>query len=238
MKGLKSYADSRFKGLRKWLEKYQHEARIETLHKLRVEIKKLKVVLLLVKAADKEFQMRKTFVPLRFVFRKAGAIRQGDVLYKLLLLYQLEEAKESRPERQSEKLIAGFQKQVPEFLNRIKSTKKELKGWLKKVNRKDFKRFREKADRDFKAFVYPALNTDQLHFARKLVKQIIYLNEMKGVKTKAFYKKAESILGNWHDKQVLIAHIHQSREADLARMREECEADLNMLRKQVDKFYK
>src|SRR5690348_10635786 len=83
MKSLEKYVRARAKHLKKLLNTYSESGTDETIHDIRVEIKKLKAVLQLAGSVLPRFNAHKVFVPLRDIFRKAGAIREKDITTRL-----------------------------------------------------------------------------------------------------------------------------------------------------------
>ena len=90
MSALRKYTLIRFANLEKLLREYAMEPDLQKLHGIRVEVKKIKVILGLINTSVKGFHGHRHFIPLREIFRKAGQIRQPQVFYELLMRYEVQ----------------------------------------------------------------------------------------------------------------------------------------------------
>jgi CHAD domain-containing protein len=139
MKRLTTYTTKRFKNLTLQLKSYAHIQDPEVLHEIRVEVKKIKVVLNLIGFSVKKFNAHKHFIPFRTIFRQAGKIREPEVLYKLLLKCKIEGVKDAQlpDEKKINLLSIALKKNFPEFLVTLKGEKKKLSKVIRKVQKPD-----------------------------------------------------------------------------------------------------
>ena len=94
MKRLEEYTQSEIKSLINHLRDYGRHGKPNALHKIRVDIKKIKAILAVLNGSLKRFKAHKNFIPLRSIFRKAGSIREPDVLAQMLKQYKVDETVE------------------------------------------------------------------------------------------------------------------------------------------------
>ena len=132
MKQLKDYSKKRFKILKDSLESYRHILDPEKLHQIRVEIKKIKVIINLINSCAHKFKGHRHFVPFRTIFRRAGEIRQPEIFYRLLLLYQIGGVSDAKipKSKKIDVLSQAFQKDVPQFIESVSIQKKKLKMYF------------------------------------------------------------------------------------------------------------
>ncbi len=242
MKGVLRYVNKRFSNLEEELVSYTKDPEVEILHSIRVEIKKIKTLLLLIKYCSKKFKAHKTFIPLRTIFRRAGEIRQPDVFYRLLLLYQIQGVQdEAIPKSKSAvRLNDSFIRQIPAHLKTVKRLRQIVSQQAGKINRRCIRKYIEKRKRALRSELHPRLHLDQLHKSRKAMKEIIYLSgvENGGRKLDKFYRRIESLVGKWHDRQMLTYELIRNKTtAEVKRLTTENEADIRKIKKMVKKYY-
>ncbi len=242
MKRLRSYTNKRFRSLTKNLESYGQLRDPEVLHAIRVDVKKIKVVLNLMDASVKKFKGHRQFIPFRTIFRRAGEIRQSDVLYKLLLLYEISGVPDSEIPKagKSDVLSGAFQKEVPQFMTIVKLHKKKLVKVAGSVDKAEAKKYLKKKEYQIKQLLFPSFSLKDLHKARKIAKELIYLRWLEDrSRNDAFYKDVEKIVGLWHDKQMLMPVLRKNKAADeLKRLKTTSKADLATLKAKIAKHYK
>jgi CHAD domain-containing protein len=240
-KPLKKYLDKRFKKLTESVAGFHHLHDGDALHRIRIEIKKLKTIINLIHFSYPTFKGHANFIPLRLIFRKAGEIRESEVLYQLLLAYEIDGvADEYIPtSNEADQLSMAFQKSVPQFLKMINKCKKRLVKSCKKVSADSYRDYLKKCKRLLKPLLFPALQRVKLHKARKLIKEIIHLMELSDkVKKRAFFQNAEIIIGHWHDKQILFPLLKKIRNPEKSiQLRTKSRQDLIQLRKITAHYY-
>lgn len=241
MKQLKAYANKQFKSLADDLESYRHLQDTEVLHKIRVEIKKIKVVLNLINYSVKKFKGHQHFIPFRTIFRKAGAIRQPEVLYKLLLLYQVGGVTDGQIPRSTklDKLSKAFQKEVPLFIESEKKQREKIKKYFDQVSKDNARKYVKKKRRELEQLLFPTFNKTSLHRARKICKEVVYLHWVDNrPKPDPFFNEVENMIGKWHDKQVLLPILKKNKATDeVSKLSTACQEDLINLKKLVSHYY-
>ncbi len=242
MKNLTRFANAHFKSLIKNLESFNAIQDKETLHQVRVDVKKIKAVLGIIQYADKKFKRNKYFKPFRNIFRKAGSIREPDVLFKLLLRYSIEGLADDHLARNEKSLVESFRSDIPFFLDVIKEQKKKLKPHLRNISKKDVREYVDKLTKLLASQLTPRVLPDNLHKSRKVIKEILCFSAIEKLKKRElkFYKIMEEEIGQWHDKQVLLQLLQKSSgQAKLQNkvLRAESKADIRNISKLARDFY-
>jgi CHAD domain-containing protein len=236
VKQLELFAKKQFKKLIDDLESYHHLQDPEVLHQIRVEIKKIKTLLNLINYCVKKFKGHQHFIPFRTIFRRAGEIRQPLVFYKLLLMYQIEGVRDAQvpKSKKLDKLSIAFKKDVPLFIESVKRKRKELSKFILQVKKIDSNKYLKKRKRELERFLFPTLNKPALHKARKVCKEIVYLQGLNKKPVDSFYSDVEKRIGQWHDKQLLLPILKKNKKLmDIKKLAASSLDDLIALKKLV-----
>lgn len=239
---LKKHTQARIRLLSKSLIAYGKKPELETLHQIRLEVKKIKAILQLANASRRGFRAHKYFIPFRTIFRKAGEIREPEILYGLLLRYEIEGINDSliSPEGDGSTLALKFRKRIPFFIKSVKACFHKMEGDLKKVDGSDLRKYVKAKRKDLQLMLKPEWEHDTLHKARKVCKEIIYLSAItRKTKTKLdpFYHELEEAIGHWHDKQMIIPLLKKVNSAELNRLMLACQQDEEYISELKSDFY-
>lgn len=209
MKSPGAYAKARILALVAALEKYHQFQETDSLHRIRVEIKKYKTLLLVLGFADRKFDAHEHYLPLRNIFRKAGQIRQPSVMLELMMANRLEGLPVERLGNVG-KARDRFRADTPFFMTEIAKLGKRMKPRWKKLRRKDITGYIKATRKQVKNALVPRLKPAQLHTTRKRVKQLIYLGRLSrrlDAKELRFYKDLDAAIGTLHDKESLLEFL-------------------------------
>jgi hypothetical protein len=241
VKQLKSYSKKRFKNLKQDLKSYGRLQDPDVLHRIRVEIKKIKVLINLIDFSVKKFKGHQHFVPLRTIFRKAGEIRQPEVLYKLLLLYQIENVTDTQIPKSKvmDRLSAAFQKKASASIETVNEQEKKIKKQYNKVSKTEAEKYLKKRKRELEHLLYHHFNKKELHKARKICKEIVYLHWIDNSKEPdPFYTEVEDRIGQWLDKQVLLPILKKKKAVgEVTKLMAASEEDMINLQELVTHYY-
>lgn len=244
MKRFEEYTYRQFKSLIKHLKKYSASREPETLHQIRVDIKKIKAVLSIIDESKKGFKAHKKFISLRDIFRKAGVIREPDVLIQLLLRYEVKGVDDTLLSGNQENLAAAFESEIPNFVKTVKSLRNNLEADIEHVHKDDLMRYMRRKKKEVKSQLYPRPKMRIIHKARKSIKEIVYLSEADGKLKKReakFYDGLQNIIGEFHDKQVLLGILKKKNDDagndQYAVIKSECLADKKEINRLVNDFY-
>jgi len=206
---IRKYFFSKTASAIKHLEKFNKKAEPDELHHFRVDIKKLKAVLILVKSHHANGHLLKLFKPINQVFKKAGDIRTIDV--NLDLISGFPDVKKN--------FVAKLQKQRKEkakkFGNATKRNSEVLNDCCKKISESLFdideryihRKFRKHTHKAAVSFSRNQGDMEELHNNRKKIKMLIYTYEhfpdtisKKLNINKRYLTKVQSTIGDFHDR--------------------------------------
>lgn len=210
---LERYFAKRVKKIEGFL-KIEREALVqETIHELRVEIKKINALLDLLTKVKKDFPVQKYSKPFNRLFKKAGKLRSIQVEFNLInshftentnsnYLHELHEIKHQR-RVEFEEFIGD------NLLKALDSAKKKIMRYLRKVRRRDIVRYFNTREREVIDLLKKKLFKEQnLHLIRKDFKQF-YLNikNITPYKIDIGWAKILDLMGEWHDRQVAFDQL-------------------------------
>lgn len=244
VKRLEEYTQFEIKSLINHLRDYRRHGKPDALHKIRVDIKKIKAILAALNGCLKGFKAHKNFIPFRNIFRKAGSIREPDVLASMLRQYNVDETVDALIHRNVQRSAAAFRSDVPHFIAAIKKSTKKLTAFSKKVHHHDFASYLTDKKKELKSQLYPRPKMSIIHKVRKGIKELMYLSELEenGRKREVkFYDSIQDVIGRLHDKQQLLdllknkrAGAHRTRVSAINR---ECLSDKREIFRLATDYY-
>jgi len=191
----------------------------EDLHKFRVQIKKLRAMLLLFEHTSKENELLKNFKPVRKIFKHAGNIRDAHINLGLSERYKLKnELFETSQQKIIEEGTLEFHSKGGEFIKDIKTAHRKLKKQLHKVDDGEiaayYKNQLEQIATNFKVSGF----TEDMHTNRKLIKILVYNHKLAGYALDgkvpfnvSYLDKLQEAIGKWHD-NLLAEQLFSSPE--------------------------
>src|SRR5687768_12390500 len=117
------------------LKKYRDNKKLETLHKIRVDIKKIKAIIGVINASEKRFKGHKSFIPFRDIFRKAAEIRDSNVNELVLISHEKNKTKTTLGNDNVKKLITSFESDIPGFIKLAKRKRNKMVPDIKQVKK-------------------------------------------------------------------------------------------------------
>ena len=215
MKRFEKFTHHQFRSLTGHLKKYEDQKKPETLHKIRVDIKKIRAILGVINASEKGFKAHRNFIPLRNIFRKAAEIRDSSIHERLLMNHEMYKGDATPGNANVKKLITSFESDIPSFVKTAKRKANKLEPDVKQVKKNDLRRYLHKKQKEIKSQLFPRPKMRSIHKTRKVVKELVYLSEVDGKLTSKeieFYNKMQDMIGTLHDKQVLLQLLKKQHD--------------------------
>lgn len=208
------YYDDRWKSIRRELGKFPGRREPESLHRLRVEIKKLKALILLVPEAERP---SRDFRLVKKIFRKAGSIRQAQLNLGLAKKFQAGTAVQNKLKQQIREGEIVFSGKIPAWLRKLRKTEKTFRRDFQKRSTKEVSKIVQ-AELDFIQDIFVRSVKEELHFARKHIKILLYLYSVCGKKEKSrlgldhsYLDRLQELLGEWHDHETLLSFLAENK---------------------------
>jgi CHAD domain-containing protein len=235
MKALNRYAEKRFNRLKWLLKSFPDAEDKENLHQIRLEIKRIKAILRLIHFNNHHFRDHKHYIPLRTIFRDCGKIRDVGLRKELLEQYTQIHTPFFRSTSNSLNL---FMEAIPDHLRAVNKKRKIILKEVQRVKARTYHHYLRMKGEELAKLLAEGIHQKDLHGLRKLIKEITYLTtvEKKKDQVDPFLTKSSELIGNWHDKKILIPWIrsHAAKEkATIIKLQMESNTDLQNLRKLV-----
>lgn len=238
MKALEHFTIKNIKRLQSLLKSFPSGKEKEELHQMRLQIKKIKALLQLIHFNNKEFRTHKHFIPFRAIFREAGTIRDTGIRKEQLEHYTQIHAPFFRS---PDLALRKFKKDKHGHIKAVRKQHKIILGEIRDVKSRTYSLYLYKKNKELNTLLSDGITQKDLHGLRKLIKEIIYLTSIKKKKSKIdpFLIESAELIGNWHDKKILIPWIrtHAGKEKDtIKRLQAESNSDMQNLRKMFAEY--
>ncbi len=244
----KKYLTKKERDLLVQLRAYGESGDADALHRLRLDVKKVKAFVQMVKAcSDKKIsrdrKVSKDFSLLKKMFRQAGKVRDAGNTIKLLeQLHSVPAAFAAEQDQLRVSAADEFRQQVGKYR---KSGKKAGRRLLEDVNA-----IRTRCVRDWyggqliRIGVLLTASDDELHEARKKIKELLYVEKLlpSGLVEELrldddYLDKLQEVIGQWHDMAVIVAAYAGREGADSQAMVDECAKRERRVREMAGDFY-
>lgn len=245
MKQLAKYADKQFNSLFESLSLYELTSDPETLHRIRVELKKIKSLFRLINYCTKNFHASEEYLPLKKIFTEAGMIREVDVAKELFAEYKIKMIHYEKKIYDQVKLVSVFRKNISSYKEAVIKKQNEIKKYFDGINSNCFGKYILSRKLKLQKQFYPEPAVEKLHKSRKIIKEIIYLSGISRWRKKNLiphYDKAQELIGSWHDKIFLLNLLKELNidfhKKDIKMLESKCQNDLNILKKMIPDSFK
>lgn len=222
------------------LYSFSESCDLEILHRVRLEIKKIKTLLRLIHYNNRSFKEHSAFIPFRIIFRACEKIREPQVLHTLVVKFT---GVTELSALNSSGSIQQFVEEIPAHLKRVRKQEKILLKEIEEIKSKTYQRYLSKKSKELKIALSTSISVKKLHAIRKLIKEIYYLLSItnKNKSIDPFFKLSDSLIGAWHDKSIVIEKIKRAvpPQADLIKkLHQETRTDIANLKRLIKDFYK
>ena len=196
----------------------------EELHQFRVQVKKLRALLIMIESSSKNAQLKKDFKPIKKIFKEAGEIRSAFVNLELSDQYHIKNPEFEK--KQQETMDQGTKEFVARGFKLIKKLKRSQHRIYRDIhhlkNKTITKFYRHTLD-EVSAFFANIQFDEDLHDCRKKIKFLLYNHKPahKAISKKLsldeeYLDKVQETVGKWHDNVLAIdllsieAHVDES----------------------------
>ncbi|MBK9737655.1 MAG: CHAD domain-containing protein [Saprospiraceae bacterium] len=221
MKAPTKYLHNREAAIHFILAKQRHKYTSKTFHKLRIEIKKLNALLDLINFCAQDFKQKKTLKPFKQIFHKAGKVREIQLEEVILKKYCINNSlKDFR--RNLKKLRLKEQKYFFSILHknfsaRLKKKYHVIASFLSSISKKKVNSYLDIQQNSItKLLSQTSVQTQHIHELRKQLKKfynIVNCTDVKKNESMSNKKILPTLLGKWHDCQVILYHLDKTIES-------------------------
>ncbi|HET6252665.1 MAG TPA: CHAD domain-containing protein [Puia sp.] len=215
----------------------------ESLHKLRLEIKKIRALVRLFENVRGK-RLAKDFRPLKKVFKQAGVIRDTRSEVNLLEARQLlsPEFKDRRL-HQIQAATDNFARHFPDYRKKGKKAARQLLADVHSIRSMKIRRWI--AEEMIQVGILLTKTGDDLHMARKKIKTLLYVEKIlpKGLAdqlclNRDYLDRLQDAIGKWHDDLVAAADLHHENADGEKLMRQECREKEQAIRVLAGDFWR
>lgn len=242
----KEYFNAEWKDMKAALKAYLETGKQDDLHKFRVEVKRLRAMMILAGSVGNKSSLQKDFKPVRQIFKKAGIIRNAYINLKLAKEYKVEDDTFVLDQnRQMEDAANAFKLKGEKYIEKLKAAHKVIEGDIKPISYTHINQF-------YSEHLYHINNSfanlrfdDNLHECRKWIKILLYNYKLAEPSlqlklNEGYLHDVQSAIGDWHD-NILAKELFATNElkdpALLARINRKHTKLENNIKKLVPDFY-
>ncbi|EOR95421.1 hypothetical protein ADIARSV_1422 [Arcticibacter svalbardensis MN12-7] len=196
--------------LKAHLKSFDHEGKQDSLHRFRIQVKKVRAFLVMVDLEKKTAQLEKQLKPVRQIFKEAGEIRNAYLNLEMVKDHQIGISPFIRRQRHLMKISAAKLRSASnKHVKRLRKTRKSLKKKLPHLSNQHIVMYYKQQLEDIALCLEILPSDETLHACRKQLKMLIYnyalvkpvlnlnLNE-------DYLEQVQITIGDWHDKQIAI----------------------------------
>jgi CHAD domain-containing protein len=185
----------------------------EQLHLFRVQVKKLRAMLMLLDINFSRHKLSKDFKPVRKIFKHCGEIRSAYINLQFGIRYQLQNEEFALNQVNAiEKGIIEFKQQAKKYLKKIKLSHNAINADLRTVDDASISEFYKSQLEQIARTLSNLKFNEELHKCRKQIKTLIYnrkiaheaLTDAKLQINNDYLDKLQENIGNWHDNILAI----------------------------------
>lgn len=183
----------------------------DSLHDLRVEIKKLKALITFLKTVYPRKKLKKASHEISAVFRKAGDVREYQLLQGWISRHELSSMEQAFfPRQKLTELSDDFHHHTRSHKQEFKEIIDAVSKYVHSVKQKQAEQYVSGLHAQMEKIVITRPEADQWHELRKLIKQWLYaVNWVTDADSRrtypnfSQYDKLQEAIGFWHDSEVI-----------------------------------
>lgn len=242
----KEYFNNEWKAMRDALRSFLDTGGQDDLHKFRVQVKKIRALLVLADSATGKKQLQKNFKPVRQIFKKAGDIRNAHINLKLAKEYKVEDdAFVIAQNTRMEDAANAFKLKGEKYLEKLKAAHKTIEDRIRPISDTQINLFYSRQLHHISHSLASLRLDDSLHECRKWIKILVYNYKLaepviQPKLNEDYLQDLQTAIGDWHDNILakdLFTANHISHQAVLARVNRKHAKLENNIKKLAPDFY-
>jgi CHAD domain-containing protein len=205
----------------------------DLIHNIRIEVKKLKAVLRLIRKKDTDIASKKIMQNIKDLNGSCRKIRDIQIMKKLLLEYKIKPGSNFKV---PPSVIQHFHAMTPIYLKIINKLLKNISNQSPQIKKADCRKYMDARHAKIRQLFKEDLLIEHLHDARKIMKEILFIQDMADIKLKTdkFFKLTEENIGEWHDRQSLMNYLKKRNyTGSIKTIQSENNAVLKQLKKSI-----
>lgn len=231
----RSYLEKRCNNIQQHLKHFIVSKDLEELHKLRVEIKKIKSLFFLLSCSTKN----KKLLTLKQLFKHAGSIR--NLQLRLAFLKENHITNNQIIQQTQKRLnnqLNKFQELFKDYLSFIRTLSKAQSHQFHSIKNKQLESLYKKQKEKVTNHLIASLQQNKLHDYRKQIKHLLFLYRIKDSNRNQLSRKIvafddlQKTIGQWHDDIAyfkLLKTIGYPVKTVLLKKKEQIQLDLKII---------
>lgn len=228
----RNYLEKRCKNIQLHLKYFLVSNDLEELHKLRVEIKKIKSLVFLLTSSSKN----KKLEVLKQLFKLAGSIRTLQL--KLAFLKENHISTSQQIQKRLDTQLNKFQKLSSHYLSYIQVLSKGQGNSFHDIKNKQLESLYKKRRQKVTNHLIDSLQQNKLHDYRKQIKYLLFLYRVQHSKGSKLSRKIvafdelQKTIGYWHDDIVhskLLKTMKQPYQTLIIKNKQQIQNDLKII---------
>ena len=214
---ISAYHDERWRDMNKALRQVGKKADEVSVHRARVEIKKITALYQFIESCEQDMDSRRELKPLRKIFRLLGRIRDHHRALALCRKYKVGTVIFRKEAKEIQKIPAKIKARVEKHKDDLKKIKKKNARRLRRSNSTLWKSYLHKKQEAISRIVAAHPPVEELHQARRSVKYLLYDTHLSGGNAEDIVKPADAerldrlqdAIGDWHDLLIFAERLRQ-----------------------------
>jgi len=201
----KEYFNAEWKDMRQALKAYLETGVQDDLHQFRVQVKKLRAMMVLADSATGKKLLQKGLKPVRQVFKKAGEIRSAHINLKLAAAYKVQDdAFVLAQNKLMEDAANAFKLKGEKYMEKLKAAHKDIEAEIRPLSDMHINGFYTEQLHHIGNSLTNLRFDASLHECRKWIKILIYnyklVEPVLQLKLNEDYlEDVQKAIGDWHD---------------------------------------
>lgn len=194
----------------------------DELHRMRIELKKIKSLLNLSGFCLKNSEAAKKYKQLNKIFKAAGLIRSVGINKIAVKKYQLNDsALDSRHDKLMETYCSDFLSNSYSYEKEIKASFKKIPKSFRNIKNKCLENFFKNHLRNVSILFLEEEPEKNFHKCRKMIKDLVYINDFtseylsdKLIVNTFYLGQLEDFIGKWHDSVLTLGFLKNENVDD------------------------
>lgn len=213
----KEYFNTEWKEMKAALKVYLETGEQDDLHKFRVQVKKLRAMLILADSAGNKSQLKKDFKPVRQIFKKAGDIRNAYINLKLAREYKVEDdVFVLEQNKLMEDAANAFKLKGEKYMDKLKAVHKNIENGIKPISDAHISQFYSEHLHHISNSLTNLRFDNSLHECRSWIKILLYNYKLAEPSlqfkiNEDYLRDIQATIGDWHD-NILAKELFAANE--------------------------
>jgi CHAD domain-containing protein len=216
---ISAYHTERWRDMNKYLKLAIKKGDEESVHRARVEIKKISALYEFAESCDKKYDSHRELKHLTRIFKLLGRMRDYNRALVLCRKFKVDTGTFGKEEKDINKIPEKIKAKADKYKSDFRKIKKENTKRLRHANTTLWKAYLRKKYEEIGAVIAAHPPIEDLHHARRSVKYLLYDTHLSSDDAEDIIKpdaaaqldKLQNSIGDWHDMMVFTDKLRKMR---------------------------